>query len=93
MNESHRTVAPRCLDDAVEGLTGDQTALWRRDYGGTVADPNAALKPVELEVGGLWWRGSWPGATRWATSLRSSKSAFGDRVLEAWEILDPAVRR
>ena len=38
----------RALDDAVEALTGDRTALWRKDHGGTVPIREAVLKPVDL---------------------------------------------
>lgn len=40
------------LDDAVEALTGDREALWRKSHGGSVPIPETPLKPVQDEDDG-----------------------------------------
>ena len=74
------------LDDAVEALTGDRTALWGKAHGGTVPIPDAVLKPVDLlDVG--------PAPARELGDFVIEQSPLSDRVLQAWEILGPAAGR
>ena len=70
------------LDDAVEALTGDRTALWGKAHGGTVPIPDAVLKPVEplLDAG--------PASAQELGDFVIEQSPLGDRVIQAWELLD-----
>ena len=72
------------LDDAVEALTGDRTALWRKDHGGTVRIPDAVLKPVLFDAG--------PAPAQELGDFVIEQSPLGDRVIQAWQLLDAVSR-
>jgi hypothetical protein len=75
----------RALDDAVEALTGDRTALWRKDHGGTVPIREAVLKPVDLLDAG-------PAAAQELGDFVVEDRPLGNRILQAWELFDPVSR-
>ena len=73
------------LDDAVEALTGDRTALWSKAHGGTVRIPDAVLKPVALLDAG-------PAPAQELGDFVIEQGPLGDRVVEAWKLLDAVGR-
>ena len=71
--------------DAAGALTGDRTALWGKAHGGTVRIPDAVLKPVEL-------LDACPAAAQQLGDFVIEQSPLGDRVVEAWKLLDAVSR-